>query len=131
MTDDEWKWQVEIGNVASEVGLDALAQMEDRRWDAYQSWVQLAGVDLWVEVFHGDEGFAVVVSFDSSHSPELARDEFDFDPDKDYSLAWIADAITGSVGECLRRLRLDPMFVAALLDVATPAAAAAAAPKRL
>jgi hypothetical protein len=131
MNDDEWKWQEAICEIASEVGLGALAQMEDRRWDAYQTWVQLAAVDLWVEVFHGDEGFAVVVSFDSSHSPELARDAFDFDPDKDYSLVWIADAITSSVGACLERLRREPMFVAALLDLETPDAAAGAQPKRL
>ncbi len=97
----------------------------------------LCGVDLWVEVFHSDEGITMMVSFDLTHSPELARSSVELGQDED-SRRFRIEAVGGAFYKCTGQLFANPFFIAAreaeALAASTPAVpplSAAKSPKRL
>lgn len=94
--------------------LDDQAQwhFDERGLAAMQASAFLCGVDLWVEVFHDDMGIDMVVSFDLTHSPELARASVGLGHDED-TRRFRIESVAAAFYMCAKELLANPLFVAA------------------
>ena len=88
---------------------------------------------LWVEAFHDDKGVDMLVSFELTHSPELARAAIALGHDED-TLRFRVEAVGAAFYDCAKQLLANPLFIAAREAAAlaiSPPAAPASGGKRL
>lgn len=103
--------------------------IDERGLTAMQASAFFCGVDLWVEVFHCDNGVDMVVSFDLTHTPELAHASVELGHDED-TRRFRIESVGSAFYTCAKELLSNPMFVAAREAAALAATTPPAPPSR-
>lgn len=116
---------LEVLEICNALDDQAEWHFDERGLAAMQASAFLCGVDLWVEVFHDDKGIDMIVSFDLTHSPELAHASVELGHDED-TRRFRIESVGGAFYRCAKPLLSNPLFVAAreaaALTATTPAA---------
>lgn len=118
---------LEVLDICSALNERAEWHFDERGLAAMQASAFLCGVDLWVEVFHDDKGVDLVVSFDLTHSPELAHASVELGPDED-TRRFRIQSVGLAFDRCATQVLSNPLFVAAREAAALAATTPAASP---
>ena len=115
----------EVLEICNSLNDHAEWHIDERGLTAMQASAFFCGVDLWVEVFHYDQGIDMVVSFDLTHTPELAHASIELGHDED-TRRFRIESVGSAFYKCANELLSNPVFVAtreaAALAATTPAA---------
>lgn len=125
---------LEVLEICNALADQAEWHFDERGLAAMQTSAFLCGVDLWVEVFHYDQGIDMVVSFELTHTPELAHASVELGHDKD-TRRFRIESVGSAFYRCAKQLLAHPLFVAsreaAALAASTPASSEETCPRPL